>query len=93
MYYFTIFVCETVPQINDNLMTWASLMKEKSTKELEQLKPFSLKIQKVLKENNMSEIPTIHLTTKVTPAIDFTNEPIIWCDILVVGNNFVDNCK
>ena len=59
-------------------------MKEKSTKELEQLKAFSLKIQKVLKENNMSEIPTIHLTTKVTPVIDFTNEPIIWCDILVV---------
>lgn len=52
-------------------------MKEKSTKELEQLKPFSLKIQKVLEENNMSEIPTIHLTTKVTPVIDFTNEPII----------------
>ena len=68
-------------------------MKEKSTKELEQLKPFSPKIQKVLKENNMSEIPTIHLTTKVTPVIDFTNEPIIWCDILVVENNFVDNCK
>ena len=34
-----------------------------------------------------------HLSTKVTPAADFTDEPVIRCDVPVVENNFVDDRK
>ena len=41
----------------------------------------------------MSDIPTIHLPIKVTPAIDFADELVIRCDVPVVETTFVDDCK
>lgn len=35
----------------------------------------------------------MHLPTKVTPLIDFTDEPVIRCDVPVVESTFVDDCK
>lgn len=34
-----------------------------------------------------------YLPTKVNPVIDYTDEPVIWCDIPVVDNTFPDGCK
>ena len=34
-----------------------------------------------------------HLPTKVTPVIDLTDELVIQCDVPVLGNNFVGDCK
>ena len=34
-----------------------------------------------------------HLPTKVTSVNDFTDEPVIQCDVPVVKNYFVDDCK
>ena len=34
-----------------------------------------------------------HLPTKVTPDIDFTDKPVIRCDVPVVENTFVNDCK
>ena len=31
-----------------------------------------------------------HLPTKITPVIDFTDEPVIQCDVAVEENTFVD---
>ena len=43
----------------------------------------------------MSYIPTITLSTKVIPVIDFTDGPVIWCNVLVsqkwrqiIGKNY-----
>ena len=33
-----------------------------------------------------------HLLRKVTSVIDFTDEPVIQCDVPVVENTFVDDC-
>ena len=65
----------------------------KEYKGIRAIKTFQSENTKSAKGKQYVRNTNLHLTTKVTPAIDFTNEPIIWCDILVVGNNFVDNCK
>ena len=35
----------------------------------------------------------MYLPTKVTLLIDFTDEPVIRCDVPVVESTFVDDCK
>ena len=86
-----------------NLMTQLNLMKGKVTKELEQLKSLSLKIQEATSKNvavtekngrqYVRHTNQGHLPTKVTPVIDLTDEPVIQCDVPVIKNNFVDDCK
>ena len=34
-----------------------------------------------------------HLAKSVTPDIGFTNKPVVQCDVPVVKNSFVDDCK
>ena len=79
-------------------------MKERGTKKLQQLKHLSLKIQKATskngtitekKKNNIRQIIYTnqgHLPTKVTPDINFADEPVVQC-VSVVENTFVDDCK
>ena len=77
-------------------------MKERGTKQLEQLKSLSLKIQQttsksvaITKKKGKQYVTQIiyinqgGLPTKVTLFIDFTNETIIQCEVPVVENNFV----
>ena len=77
-------------------------MKERGTKQLEQLKSLSLKIQQttsksvaITKKKGKQYVTQIiyinqgGLPTKVTLVIDFTNETIIQCEVPVVENNFV----
>ena len=79
-------------------------MKGRDKKELEQLKSFSLslKIQEATSKSvaitekkgkqyvrQISYINHGHLFTKVTPVIDFTDEPVIQCDVPIVENTFV----
>ena len=74
-----------------------------SVKELEQLKSLSLKIQEAISNRNVIikkkrkqyvrqiiyNINQANLPTKVTPVIDFTDEPVIQCEVPVVESNFV----
>ena len=81
-----ISLCETVPQ-------------GKGYKEFEQLKSLSLKIQEATSKSvginerkgkqyvrQIIYINQGHLLAKVTPVIDFTDKPVIQCDIPVVTN-------
>ena len=81
-------------------------MKRRGTNELDQLKPWSLKIQeatsksvtgteKIGKQYVRHIIYTNqgHLHTKFISIIDFTDEPAIRCDVSDVENAFVDDCK
>ena len=83
--------------------------KGKDTKELDQLKHLSTKIQEVTKnvaitEKNEKQYVRLQLIiprtlgeflNKVTPDIDgFTDEPVVHqCDVQVVENTFVDDSK
>ena len=104
MHHFTISVCESVSQLNDNLVT--QFNEGMGYKRITIIKNVSLKIQKatsrsvaVTQKKGKQYIRHIiytnqgHLPTKVTPDIDFTDEPVIGCDIPVVENTFVDDCK
>ena len=86
MHRFTIFIYDV------RLCPKRCLMKGRGTKELGQLKSFSLKIQEatsksvaITEKNGKQCIRQIiyinheHLPTKFTPVFDFTNEPIIQC--------------
>ena len=79
-------------------------MKGRTTKGLEQLKSLSLKIQEatsisvvITEEKGKQYVRQIiyiyinqgHLPTKVTPIIDFKDEPIIQCEVPVIENTFV----
>ena len=77
-------------------------MKGRDTKKLEQLKSLSLKIEEAIsksvaitEEKGKQYVRQIiyinqgHLPAKVTPAIDFTDEPIIQYEVPVVENTFV----
>ena len=79
-------------------------MKRRVTKELEQLKPLSLKIQEATSKSvavtekkekryarHIIYTNQGHLQIKFTPVIDFTNEPVIQFDVPVVENTFVDD--
>ena len=44
-------------------------------------------------EDNVRHTTQEHLPTKVTPVIDLKNEPVIQCDLPVIENNIVDDCK
>ena len=74
-------------------------MKGKGTEELEQSKSTSLKIQEATSKSVAVITKSVrhtnqgHLPTKVTPVIDLTDEPVIQCDVPVIENNFVDDCK
>ena len=35
----------------------------------------------------------VHLPKKVTPVIDLTDKPVIQCDVPVIENTFVHDCK
>ena len=84
-------------------MTQLNLLKGKVTKELEQLKSLSLKIQKATSKNvavtekngrqYVRHTNQGHLSTNVTPVIDLTDEPVIQYDVPVIENSFVDDCK
>ena len=75
----------------------------RGTKKFEQLKFLSLKIQEVTSKsvavternerNYVRHTNQGHLPTKVTPVIGLTDEPVIQCDVPVIENNFVDDCK
>ena len=49
-------------------------------------------------EKRKSICPTNHvyqpglLSTKFTPDIDFTDEPVVQCDVPIIKNTFVDDC-
>ena len=77
-------------------------MKGRDTKKLEQLKSLSLKIEEapsksvaITEEKGKQYVRQIiyinqgHLPSEVTPAIDFTDEPIIQYEVPVVENTFV----
>ena len=78
-------------------------MKERSTKESEQLKSeFEYTRSDVKKccdhckkgKQYLRQITYTnqgHLPIKVTPIIDFTEKQVIHCDVPVVGNTFVDD--
>ena len=74
-------------------------MKGKGTEELEQSKSTSLKIQEATSKSvavitkNVRQTNQGHLPTKVTPVIDLTDEPVIQCDVPVIENSFVYDCK
>ena len=56
---------------------------KRCTKELEQLKHLSLKINKVTSKD----------VTIIAPDIGFTDEPVVQCDVPVVKDTFVDDRK
>ena len=97
MHHFTISICEDVFQFNDNSVT--QFYEGKGYQGIRTIKIFEFEntrndiIKKVLKENNMSDLLTIHLPTKLTSLIDSADEPVIPCDVPVVGKTFVDDCK
>ena len=76
-------------------------MKKTGTKELEQLKSLSLKIQEatssvvITKKKGKQYLIQIiyinqgHFPSKVSPIIDFTDEPVMQCDVPVVEYTFV----
>ena len=79
-----------------------SLMKGSGTKELEQLKSFSLKIQEAMskrvaitEEKRKQYVKQIiyinqrNLPKKVIPVTDFKDEPVIQYEVPVVENTFV----
>ena len=71
-------------------------MKERGTKELKQLKSLSLKIQELtwksvavtekIEKQYVRHTNQGHLPTKVTLVVDFTDEPVIQCDVPIVEN-------
>ena len=78
-------------------------MKGRVARELERLKSLNLKIQEatsknlVISEKNgkkfVRQIISAnqrHFLTNVTPAIDFTDESVLQCDVPVVENTFVN---
>ena len=82
-------------------------MKQRGTKELEQVKHLDLKIQKVMSKNvgitsekkGKQYVRQIiynnqrHLPTKVTLSIEFTDEPAVQYGVPVMENTLFDNCK
>ena len=81
-------------------------MKGRGTKELEELKSLSLKIQKTMSKNvaitekkGKQYVKQIiytnqgHLPTKVTPLIEFKDESVIQCNVPIVENTFAGYFK
>ena len=78
-------------------------MKRRGTKEWEQLKSLSLKIQETTSKSVAITEKKIkqygwhtkqgHLPRKVTAVTDVTDEPVIWCDVSVLENTFLDDDK
>ena len=53
-----------------------------------------MEVQKRKKMSGKSYLPTRGVyKIKVTPFIDFTDEPVIQYDILIIQNTFVGDCK
>ena len=74
------------PGLCQQIKWWSK--KGKGTKELEQLKHFSTKIQEVtsngvITEENEKLVTQGAFSNKVTPVID---EPVVQCDVQVVEN-------
>ena len=102
MHRFETCICESVPQFNDNLMTQFN---GTPTKESEQLKLLSWKIQEATSNVAITETKEKqytrqiiytnqgHSPTKVTPDIDFTDKSLVQFDVPVMKNTFVDDCK
>ena len=74
-------------------------MKGRGTNEIEQEEYMSLKIQEATWEKRRTKCQGnhVHLSGafihRNNPVIDLKDEPVIQCDVPVVENTFVDDCK
>ena len=80
-----------MPQSND------IVEREVGDIKLEQLKmmsnvPITEKKEKNMSDNLYTNIPQA-FSEKVSPDIDFTDEPVVECDVAIVKNTFVDDSK
>ena len=98
----TIYIFETVPQFNDNLMTQFNEWKGYNGIRIIKIFQFEntradvkevLRSLKKKKEKDMSGKSHTKTRGKVTPVFDFTNEPVIRCNVPIAENRFVDYCK
>ena len=61
---------------------------ENARRDIKECRSHWEKTKQYVRHTNQEYVPI-----KVVPVINFTDEPVIWCDIPVVGNNVVDDSK